>query len=95
MILCFFLLKRDLLSQLPQNGPKFGDFVGIWYLNTQTNWGQDVNSLSGCKKNSGPKWTRMENEWEIGKKVKILSFFVRTIYKSATILKKKHTTVKG
>jgi len=43
----------------------------------------------------GSKWTRMENEWEIGKKVKILSFFVRKIYKSATILKKKHTTVKG
>jgi len=36
----------------------------------------------------GSKWTRMENEWEIGKNVKILSFFVRTIYKSATILKK-------
>jgi len=32
----------------------------------------------------------MENEWEIGKNVKIMSFFVRTIYKSATILKKAH-----
>jgi len=22
-------------SQLPRDGPKFGDFVGIWYLNTK------------------------------------------------------------
>jgi len=44
--------KKIFKSQLPWNGPKFGDFVDIWYLKTQKNWGQDVSSLSGCKKNS-------------------------------------------